>query len=450
MKMMFRLKSRKTSAFLISFLSLILATTLPAQIPGYNQPNQFTLKNGLKVIVYEDDSLPVVSVVMAYGVGSRNDPEDRAGLAFLMQHLMFQGSRNVSPMQHINYIQNTGGELNAATTFDKTFFYETVPANQLGLVFWLESDRLSSLDINEANVSRIKEMLINNENQRRIQEPYSRYFFLVDEILFPEYSYGHALTGSPDSLNRITVEDVITFYRKYYVPNNAVLSLSGDVKLPKVKELVSRYFESIPRGPESISQPTVDFRSIFSRRDQTMFDPLVSIPALQFGLRFDGVKKEDYLLFRLLEYILLNGKKSRLYNKLVNKERVALFLDGGLENRGEYLSLKIFLTANNQLMVDRCKKILTEELARLRSEMISDKELLRAKTRYRIDYFSHLTGNNLSRALTLAEFYLQEGNLPDVNQELSQLEKVNSYAILSLARRYLKEDNYCFITILPR
>lgn len=450
MKMMFRLKSRKKSVFLISILFLILATALPAQIDGYIQPNQFTLKNGLKVIVCEDDSLPVVSVVMAYGVGSRNDPEDRAGLAFLMQHLMFQGSKNVSPMQHINYIQNTGGELNAATTFDKTFFYETVPSNQLGLVLWLESDRLFSLDVNEITVSRIKEMLINNEKQRRIQEPYSRYFFLVDEILFPEYSYGHALTGSPDSLERITVEDVLTFYRKYYVPNNAVLSISGDVKLPKVKDLVSRYFETIPRGAETISQPTVDFRSIFSRRDQTMFDPLISVPALQFGLRFDEVKKEDYLLFRLLEYILLNGKKSRLYNKLVNKERAALFFDGNIESRGEYLSLKVFLTANNQLMVDRCKKILSDELSRLQSEMVSDKELFRAKTRYKIDYFSHLMGNNLSRALTLAEFYLQEGNLPDITEELSQLEKVTPYSILSLARKYIKKENYCFISILPR
>ncbi|MCI4446091.1 MAG: insulinase family protein [Candidatus Aminicenantes bacterium] len=432
------------------FLCLILSCSLFGQISGYNQPNLFTLKNGLKVIVYEDDSLPVVSVVLGYGVGSRQDPDDKAGLAFLMQHLMFQGSKNVSPMQHINYIQNTGGELNAATTFDKTYFYETVPANQLGLILWLESDRMASLDISEVTVNRIKEMLINNENQRRIQEPYARYFFLVDEILFPDYSYGHALTGTPDSVDRITVEDVLAFYRKYYVPNNAVLSISGDVKVAKVKELVTRYFETISRAPEFESQASVDFRSIFSSRDQVMFDSLISIPALEFGLRFDEVKKDDYLLFRLLEYILINGKRSRLYNRLVNKERIAFFLSGGLEDRGEYLSLKIFLTANNQVMIDRAKKIISEEFTRLKTEMISEKELLRAKTKYKMDYYSQLTGSNLSRALSLTEFYLRDGNLPDINKELASLSRVNTYSILSLARKYLKDENYCFISILPR
>lgn len=445
-----RRRANKQYFILAAILSLFLSSYLSGQIPGYSPPNQFILKNGLKVIVYEDDSLPVVSVVVAYGVGSRNDPEDKAGLAFLMQHLMFQGSKNVSPMQHINYVQNTGGELNAATTFDKTFFYETVPANQLGLIFWLESDRMASLDINEVTVSRIKEMLINNENQRRIQEPYSRYFFLVDEILFPDYSYGHSLTGSPDSLDRISVEDVLNFYRKYYVPNNAVLCISGDVKISKVKELATRYFETIPRGQEVPNHAATDFRSIFSSRDQILYDPLISVPALQFGLRFDDIKKEDYQLFRLLEYILINGRKSRLYNRLINKERIALFLNGGLESRREYLSLKIFLTANNQMMIDRAKKILNDEFNRLKTEMVSDKELQRAKTKYKMDFFSHLAGSNLSRALTLSEFYLQEGNLPDVNKELDSLNRVTSYSILSLARRFFKDENYCFITILPR
>lgn len=445
-----KIKSRLTGFITGVLLWIMASVTILGQIPGYNPPNQFTLKNGLKVIVYEDDSLPIVSVVLAYAVGSKNDPENKAGLAFLMQHLMFQGSKNVGTMQHINYIQNTGGELNAATLFDRTFFYETVPANQLGLIFWLESDRMSSLDINEVTVNRVKEMLINNESQRKIQEPYSRYFFLVDEILFPDYSYGHPLTGSSESLDRITVEDVHAFYRRYYVPNNAVLCVSGDVKTARVRELAVRYFETIPRGPEPVSQPTADFSSIFSSRDQITFDPLISVPALQFGIRFDGVKKEEYLLFRLLENILVNGKRSRLYHRLVNKERIALFFNGGLENRGQYLSLKLFLTANNQLMIDKAKKAIGDEFNRLKTEMVSEKELMRAKTRYKMDYFSHLAGNNLSRALTLAEYYLQEGNLPDVNQELTGLNRVNSYSILALARRYLREENYCFISILPR
>ncbi|MBC7361303.1 MAG: insulinase family protein [Candidatus Aminicenantes bacterium] len=445
------IRKRLLQLLIFGLVSLATVIFLTAQVFDLSSnTTQFRLKNGLEVIIYEDPSLPLVSVVVAYAVGSINDPENKAGLAFLMQHLMFQGSQNVGPLQHINYIQNVGGELNAATTFDKTYFYETVPSNQLGLVLWLESDRMNSLEISEATVGKIKEILINNDRQRRLQEPYSRYFFLIDQILYPDFSYGHALPGSEDTLRNITVEDVISFYRRYYVPNNAVLCISGDVKAQKVRELVARYFETIPRGPESGSYPASDFRSVYSSRDQIMIDPLVSTPALQFGIRFDDFQSGEVQLFKLLEYLLLNGKTSRLYKRLVNKERLALYLNGGLEDRREFLSLKIFLLANNQIMIDRSKKIILEEFNRLKTEMVSEKELSRAKNKYKFDYLSRMTGTNLSRCLALAESYLSEGKLPDVPSELSNLTKVTSYSILSLARRHLREEKYCFITILPR
>jgi predicted Zn-dependent peptidase len=411
---------------------------------------QFKLRNGLEVIIYEDSSLPLVSVVVAYGVGSIHDPENKGGLAYLMQHLMFQGSQNIGPLQHINYIQNVGGELNAATTFNKTFFYETVPSNQLSLVLWLESDRMNSLEINEATVEKVKEILVNNERQRNLHEPYSRYFFLIDQILYSDYSYGHALPGSEDTLRNISVEDVVNFYRRYYVPNNAVLCLSGDIKTQKVREQVARYFETIPKGPEAIFSPAPDFRSVYSSRDQIVIDPMISTSALQFGIRLDNSQVGDSQLFKLLEYLLLNGKTSRIYSRLINKERSALYLSGGLEDRKEFLSLKIFLLANNQAMIDRSKKILVDEFNRLKAEMVSEKELQRAKNKYRFDYLSRMTGTNLSRCLALAETYLSEGKLLDVSSELSNLTRITSYSILFLARRCFKEERYCFITILPR
>ena len=446
-----RLKSAWLLVFLIGPLIINLVKVSPAQVADFSSNlSQFKLRNGLEVIVYEDASLPVVSVVMAYGVGSINDPENKPGLAFLMQHLMFQGSRDVGPMQHVTYIQNVGGELNAATTFDKTFFYETVPANQLGLVLWLESDRMNFLEINEAAVERIKEILIDNEHQRNLQEPYGRYFFLIDQILYPDFSYGHPLTGSEETIKNISPEEIINFYRSYYIPNNAVLCISGNVKIQKVKDLVSRYFETIPRGPDIPLSNFSNLKLSFSARDQIMYDSLISTPALQFGLRFDELQPEDHLPFRILEYILLNGRTSRLYRRLITSDRLVLYLNGGLEEKRQYLSLKLFLLANNKLMIDQSKKVISEEFNHLKTEMIPEKELNKAKNRYKFDYLSRFMGTNLSRSLALAESYLSEGKIPDLSTELDSLNKISPYSILSLARKFFKEEKYCFITVLPR
>ncbi|MGB9893471.1 MAG: M16 family metallopeptidase [Candidatus Saccharicenans sp.] len=411
---------------------------------------QFKLKNGLQVIICEDSSLPLVSVVVGYGTGSIHDPENKAGLAFLMQNLMFQGSENVGPLQHINYIQNIGGELNAATTFDKTYFYQTVPSNQLGLVLWLESDRMHSLEIDDSKVEKEKEILIQNEKDRRLQEPFAHYFFLMDEILYPDFAYGHPLPGYPESMKNISQEDVINFYHRYYVPNNAVLCISGDVKAARVREQVVRYFESIPRGPENITYPIPDFQAVFSSRDQVMTDPLVSSPALQFGVRFDSFQPGDIRSLKILEYLLLNGKTGRLVKRLIDKEKVALFLSGGLEDRREFITLKIFLLANNQTMIERSKRLLLDELGRLKVEMVSEKEITKAINKYKFDYLNRLTGTNLSRCLSLAEHYLSAGSLPDISAEMKLLSRTTSYSILSLARRHLQEDRYCFLSILPR
>ncbi|MGB9905863.1 MAG: M16 family metallopeptidase [Candidatus Saccharicenans sp.] len=448
----FRTKlTRTTRLTILALVCCLFAWSQTAQAQSFNfNPVSFKLKNGLQVIVVEDPSLPVVTSVLAYGVGSVNDPEGKEGLAYLMQNLMFQGSENIGPLQHLNYIQNVGGELNAATTFDKTFFYETVPSNQLGLVLWLESDRMHFLQVSEATLAREKENLIRNENERYLREPFSRYFFLIDQILYPDSRYGHPLTGSAQSLRSLTLDDVQKFYRRYYVPNNAVLCLSGDLKLARVRELVSRYFETIPSGEEPGPYPTPEFIPSLSARDQVMVDPLVSSPALQFGVRLENLRLEDLMVLRLMEQVLIQGQTSRLMTRLIKKERLAVFMSGGLEERGPFQSLKIFLLANTQIMAERAKKALAEELNRLKTEMVSEREFLKAKNNHKFNYLNQLTGNNLSRALALVDLYLKEGRLPDINRELNRLEKLTPYSILALARRQLREEKYCFLTILPR
>ncbi|MHB8095986.1 MAG: M16 family metallopeptidase, partial [Candidatus Aminicenantales bacterium] len=172
---------------------------------------QYALKNGLKVILTEDDSLPLVSVIVGYGVGPVREQAGKSGLAYLMENLMFHGSENISPMQHINYIQRIGGEFNADTSFDKTYFYETVPSNQLALALWLESDRMGSLSITGSSVERAKETLRAEHRQRRVNESYLESFFQFDRLLFPDFVYGHPLIGTEEDVNAITEADVRDF-----------------------------------------------------------------------------------------------------------------------------------------------------------------------------------------------------------------------------------------------
>jgi len=233
-------------------------------------------------------------------------------------------------------------------------------------VLWLEADRMHFLRVTEASLAREKENLIRNENQRYRQEPFGRYYFLIDQILYPDFRYGHSPIGSIESIRSISLDDVLRFYRKYYVPNNAVLCLSGDLKLTRARELVNRYFETIPRGEEAEPSPLPEFIPSLSARDQVMVDPLVTSPGLQFGVRLDNLQPEDTLVLRLMEQVLVQGETSRLVKRLVNKERLATFLSGGLEERGDFQSLKIFLLANTQVMVERAKRVLSDELNRLK------------------------------------------------------------------------------------
>jgi predicted Zn-dependent peptidase len=306
------------------------------------------------------------------------------------------------------------------------------------------------LDINQIILEKEKENILRTERQRQLDEPFTRYFFLIDEILYPDFSFGHSLIGSPQSIRNITLNDVLSFYHRYYVPNNAILCLSGDLNTQKAKELITKYFESIPKGLEPIVYPQPEFPLGPSGRDQIMIDPLVSSPAMQFAVRIENYQSEDVLIFRMMEQILFNGNSSRLVSRLIRKERLALYLSGGFEERREFQALKIFLLANNQYMIDRSKKILIDELHRLKTEMVSEKEMTKAKNNIKYNYVKEMTGSNLSRALGLAERYLKERNLPVIGSELTQLERITSYSILSLARKHLKEENYCFITILPR
>ncbi len=239
----------------LTLLLYILAGNLPSQTQEKKEPpfpfSEYQLSNGLKVIISEANSLPLVSVVVAYNVGSSYEQTGKFGLAHLLERLMFQGSENVSPMQHISLIDKVGGILNATTTEDKTIFQQTVSSNQLARVLWLESDRMRSLQITQSNVEQAKETILEEIRYRKATEPYRESSLIFDQLLYPDTPpYIHPIIGKETDIKNITVADVKKFYSDFYIPNNAVLSIAGNIDKNKAISEVRKYFETIPKGKE--------------------------------------------------------------------------------------------------------------------------------------------------------------------------------------------------------
>jgi len=416
------------------------ATAQESPFKGLDFPlRSYELKNGLRVILAPDDSLPLVSVIVGYGVGPVREQAGKSGLAYLMENLMFQGSENVSPMQHINYIQRIGGEFNADTSFDKTYFYETVPSNQLALALWLESDRMGSLRITGSSVERAKETLRAEHRQRRINEPYLESFFQFDRLLFPDFVYGHPLIGTEEDIDAITEEDVRNFYSSYYVPNNAVLCLSGSIDVPRAMELVARYFESIPKGNDIPLPPPLK-PVPDARQDMILQDSLAPSPAFHVGYRIGRVQAEDHYNLKILEAILIRGQSSRLFKRMVKRDRVSIYLNGGLEQRGDQVAFKFFAISNNAVLSGLARKAFASEISKLKTSLVSEDEMQKAKTLLKRDYLNRLS-TALEKGLFLTERLLDGKDLDHLGNDLKKYMSVTPLTVISLINRLFIPKN---------
>ncbi len=395
---------------------------------------QYTLENGLHVILSEDYRLPLVSAVITYNVGSINEEAGKTGLAYLLENLMFQGSENIGRMQHISFIQRIGGTLNAATTEDKTIFFQTVPSNQLALVLWLESDRMKTLDINPSNIQRIKLDLIEEIRQRKAADPYLESSLFFDQQLFPDFAHSHPVFGEEDDLRELTVEDVKNFYATYYRPNNAVLTICGNINKKKTMDLVHRYFASIPKG-ENIPIPSPLQLPETEAVEKTYREPIATLPAFYVGHRIAPAKSPEFYPLKIAEYILLRGKTSRFVKDLI-KKRVAFRLEGGIERRKDLAGFKVFVVCTNEIMKERSVKAVLSELSKLGTSVISEKEFRKAKNMFRIDYINQYA-TSADRAIFLAENYLAQNDLNKLNEELNRYLSVSKWQVGSVTNKYL-------------
>lgn len=436
------MKFKKLVIFCLSF-NFVLTVFSQVKQMEIQEPfpvSVYNLKNGLTIILSEDHSLPLVTVACAYKIGSVYETKGKTGLAHLLENLMFMGSRNVGPMQHIRFIHRIGGEFNAVTSWDKTLYYQTVPSNQLPLVLWLESDRMNSLNLNYSNVEKTKNLLIEMSRNLKKEDPFRESMLEFDQLLYPEFSYSHPIIGSEEDLENITLKDVRDFYNTYYKPNNAVLCITGNIDQEKTLELVKKYFHTIDSSKNIPFAPSFDGYFKQEKHEQIIVNKDISTPGFRLGYRIDFPYSNDFYALTMIDYLLLGGESSRLNKRLLKRNKLALTLSGGIEKRMDLAVFKLFVLSNNEATKELAKKALLSEINKLKSSLVSNMELTKIKNMFKADYMENYSSPE-KKALFLIMNYLSKMDIRDLSGELDHYLNVNPSEIVGIMNRYFTENN---------
>jgi zinc protease len=389
----------------------------------------YSLKNGLTVILSKDDRLPLVTVVCAYQVGSAYEKKGKTGMAHLLEN----------PMQHIRFIHRVGGEFNAVTSWDRTLFYQTVSSNQLPLVLWLESDRMNSLNLDYSYVEETKNLLIETLKNQNEGDPFRESLLVFNQLLYPDFAYNHPIMGSEEDLKSITAKDVRDFYNTYYKPNNAVLCITGNINEENTLLLVKKYFSTI--DPSKNVPPAPSFKGDFAQKkqEQTSINEAITTPGFRLGYRTDSSSSNDFYILSMIDYLLFSGESSRLYQRLVKRNKLALSMSGGIEKRKDLATFKIFVLSNNEATKEIAKKALFSEINRLKSYLIPDRELIKIKNMCKSDYMENFYSPE-KRALFLTQYCLSGNDTSDLKRELNKYLRVSSSEIVGIMNRYFTES----------
>lgn len=408
-----------------------------------------TLDNGLTVVLSEDHSTPIVHLQLVYHVGSKNERLGRTGFAHLFEHLMFKGSRNVPPDTHLTLVSRVGGEGNAFTTEDTTTYLETVPAQYLPLVLWLEADRMATLRIDRQTFEAERQVVKEERRWRYEDTP----FGLLTEILYDQaysvHPYKHTAIGSMEDLEAASVEHVQEFFDTYYVPENATLVLVGDFESAEALALVKQYFDRVPRAARPVPRdiprepPQTEQRRITLTASQNWPLPAVVVA---HHITYDG--HPDAYPLHIAAKVLSDGQSSRIFRRLVYDEQIAVSASGAgslIEDPNLFYAVSIVQPGSTPADSETA---LIDELERLKTELISDNELQRAKNQFARDYvFTRATveqkANHLSHAAVIHD------DITTADGEFDIFMNITKADVQRVARTYFTEQNRMVLTVQP-
>ncbi len=410
---------------------------------------EYDLPNGLHVVLHKDNSAPVVAVSVMYHVGSKDERTDRTGFAHFFEHLLFEGSKNIKRGEFMKIVTKNGGENNANTTQDRTFYYEVFPSNQLETGLWLESERMLHPVINEIGVKTQNEVVKEEKRMRVDNSPYGNFLATVMKRLFTKHPYNWVPIGSMEHLDASTLDEFIAFNKKYYVPNNAVLVIAGDIDIDKTKKKVQAYFGDIPAGAP-VKRARINEAPITQQIIDTTYDNNIQIPAIMTAYRTPGMTSRESMMLEMAANVLSNGASSRMYKKMVDDKKNALTVgcfNYALEDYGAYIT---FALPSGEQKLNDLLKDMDEELEKLQKELISEEEFTKIMNQFENNYVSK-NDKMLGIAENLADGYtFHNKNTNKVNEELDEVRKITREDIRDVVKKYLNPNQRVVVYYLPK
>ncbi len=405
------------------------------------------LENGLRVIIAPDRTAPVFSIALTYNAGARNERPGRTGFAHLFEHMMFQGSENVGKGEHFILLFNNGGNMNGTTNEDRTNYYEELPKNQLDLALYLESDRMRSLAVNQANLDN-QRATVQEERRRGIDnQPYGKSELEIDNLAYDNFAYKHSTIGEMSDLDAASLDDLRDFFRIYYAPNNAVLALVGDLDPAETLEKVKKYFGGIPAQP---TPPPVDTTEPehYGERREVIEDSLARLPQILMGYHIPPGNTAENYTFQVLGDILGTGESSRFYQHLVKEKQLATSVQVQVDQRRGPSMFYVVAMPRPSVKPEELEKGIDAEIEAARKAPVTERELERARTQFRRSQIQ-TRQSTLQTAIRLGQLtvYFDDPNL--INTLYEKFSAVTRDQIQQAAQKYLVAKDRAVVTTLP-
>ncbi len=433
----------------IKFVLVFLYLAVSAQAQDKKiEFTEFDLDNGMHVILHQDNTTPIVVVSVMYHVGSKNENPERTGFAHFFEHLLFEGSKNIERGEFDKYITNAGGVNNANTSSDRTYYYEVLPSNQLKLGLWMESERLLHANIEEIGVETQREVVKEEKRQRYDNQPYGTILPEIMKRAYTKHPYQWTPIGSLEHLNAASLDEFIEFYNTFYVPENATISIAGDIEIDEAKELVELYFGDIPRGGKEIPRPTVVEPEQTEEVRDTIYDN-IQLPAVIQAYHMPEQGSEDSYALEMLSTVLSGGQSARMYKSLVDEQQKALqvvAIPFSSEDPGLYLLFGLPTIGGD---LQDLEESMDEEVDKLKNELITETEFQKVRNQVENDFIS---GNSTMTGIaeSLANYHVYFGDANLVNNEIDRYMSVTREDIQRVAKKYLTKNNRVVLYYLPK
>ena len=418
----------------------------------------YKLDNGLRVVLSQDATAPIVTAAVYYNIGFRIEPKDRTGFAHLFEHMMFQGSQNLGKMEFIRLVQKNGGILNGSTRFDFTNYFEIVPSNKLETVLWAEADRMKGLDITQASLANQQGVVKNEVKVNVLNQPYGGFPWLdMPQAANENWYNSHNFYGELSDLDAATLNDVKSFFSTFYAPNNAVLAVVGDFDVAKAKELIAKYFSALPSAKQPAKPDLTEPRQEKTKRITKIYS-LANRPALAFAYHMPERNTPEYYAMGVLDQILLQGEDCMLREALVRQHGMTSSVDGGINdalgNMFDYNGPMLWeasLFHDNGVAPEAIMAVVDSVVNVVSSRAVDQATLDRAIVKFRSSFYSMTSEQfGFGRANLIAAFALFDDDPSRINSIEKRIKEVTPELLQRTAREYLRPTNQTVLAVVPK